>query len=174
MKSEDAGPRPASKGVRVPWGTGILILLPTLAVWAFFYVEKMPLDAPTTSFVALGMTFWSLWCDGCGHACGGAQEQNEELWPQRLDKSASATRLVECVDIYDRVLLWRPIARRRDQRRLQRGPASGGAPTAGESNGVGGGSGPLITAIPVEGGGGWLSCSGLPAEAWFFWPESHQ
>ncbi len=47
------------------WALGILILLLTLAVWIFFYVERMPLDAGSTSVVALAMTLlvWiGRWC----------------------------------------------------------------------------------------------------------------
>ena len=38
------------------WGTGIWILLLTLAVWVFFYVEQMKLDEGSTAVVALAVT----------------------------------------------------------------------------------------------------------------------
>lgn len=38
------------------WGTGVSILLLTLAVWIFFYVEQMKLDAGSTAVVALAVT----------------------------------------------------------------------------------------------------------------------
>ena len=42
-------------GMRVPWATGIWILSLTLAVWLFFYVKQVPLDAASTGVVALAV-----------------------------------------------------------------------------------------------------------------------
>ncbi len=42
--------------VGVTWGLAISIVVGTLAIWIFFYVENMPLDAGGTAVVALAMT----------------------------------------------------------------------------------------------------------------------
>ena len=43
-------------GFKVSWGTGMWILLLTLAVWIYFYVERMQLDSASTAVVALAVT----------------------------------------------------------------------------------------------------------------------
>ena len=50
--------RPTSvlEGLKVSWGTAMWILLLTLAVWTYFYVERLPLDAAATAVVALAVT----------------------------------------------------------------------------------------------------------------------
>lgn len=65
MDNNGHSQRPDSPALNVRWGLGMLILLLTLAVWIFFYVERMPLDAAGTSVVALLMTLlvWmGRWC----------------------------------------------------------------------------------------------------------------
>jgi membrane protein DedA with SNARE-associated domain len=42
--------------VKVSWGMGMWILLLTLAVWIFFDVKQMKLDAGSTAVVALAVT----------------------------------------------------------------------------------------------------------------------
>ena len=56
MKPEDGKPSSSLGGLKVSWRTGIWILLITLAVWIYFYVEHLPLDQTATVVVALAAT----------------------------------------------------------------------------------------------------------------------
>ncbi len=55
MKADDENAGSAFGGRKVPWRTGIWILLLTLAVWSFFYVKQAQLDAASTGVVALAV-----------------------------------------------------------------------------------------------------------------------
>jgi hypothetical protein len=55
--SDDQKASKASTGrVNVSFSVGAAVLLLTLAVWVFFYVEQMPLDPGSTAIVALVAT----------------------------------------------------------------------------------------------------------------------
>jgi drug/metabolite transporter (DMT)-like permease len=53
-RMNDEGTRPPSpfRGIKLPWGAVILILMLTAAVWIFFYLENMQLDSGSTAAVA--------------------------------------------------------------------------------------------------------------------------
>lgn len=53
MKPEGGTPSSSWGGLKVSWRTGIWILLITLAVWIYFYVQHMQLDQTATAVVAL-------------------------------------------------------------------------------------------------------------------------
>ncbi|MBV9158691.1 MAG: hypothetical protein JO097_20695 [Acidobacteriaceae bacterium] len=53
--SDNGQPAPAFGGMKVVWSTAIVIILLTAAVYIFFDYENMPLDAASTSVVALAM-----------------------------------------------------------------------------------------------------------------------
>jgi hypothetical protein len=52
----DGKPSSSLGGLKVSWGTGIWILLITLAVWIYLYVKHMQLDQAATVVVALAAT----------------------------------------------------------------------------------------------------------------------
>ena len=52
--TQGKAPQTESGPFKVSLGVGISVLLLTLAVWIFFYVEQMPLDPGSTTVVALG------------------------------------------------------------------------------------------------------------------------
>ena len=56
MKDDDNRPAYTFGGLKLPWGTVMLILVLTLAVWLFFYLEGMELDPGSTCVVALLVT----------------------------------------------------------------------------------------------------------------------
>lgn len=52
--SDDQKASKASTGqVSVPFSIGAVVLLLTLSIWVFFYIEQMPLDPGSTAVVAL-------------------------------------------------------------------------------------------------------------------------
>jgi len=51
----DATPGLGFGGLKVSWGTGALIVILTLAVWIYFWMEQLPLDAASTSVVVFAI-----------------------------------------------------------------------------------------------------------------------
>jgi type VI protein secretion system component VasK len=56
VKPEGGEPSSSLGGLKASWRTGIWILLITLAVWIYFYVQHMQLDQTATVVVALAAT----------------------------------------------------------------------------------------------------------------------